>query len=77
MPITVKLPPLFSRLLPYVTLINEFEDMPPVYVPMARLVLPRLSLNIQVLFLFMFHRRFSGHECLTCQSARCDEGKTS
>ena len=38
MPITAKLPAHFSRLLPYVTLINEFEDMPPVYVPMARLV---------------------------------------
>jgi hypothetical protein len=38
MPISVKPPPLFSKLIPFVTLVNEFEDMPPAYVPMARLV---------------------------------------
>jgi hypothetical protein len=43
MPISSKPPPLFSRLLPYVTLINEFENMPFVYVPMARLVWLHLS----------------------------------
>jgi hypothetical protein len=47
MPITAKLPPLFTRLLPYVALINEFEDMPAAYVPMARLVFLHSSSHVQ------------------------------
>ena len=46
MPITAKLPPLFTRLLPYVALINEFEDSPATYVPMARLVFLHSSSHV-------------------------------
>lgn len=49
MPITAKLPPLFTRLLPYVALTNEFEDMPAAYVPMARLVMSALIAKAQEL----------------------------
>jgi hypothetical protein len=47
MPISVKPPPVFSKLIPFVTLVNEFEGMPPPYMPMARLVF-----LLQVLFCF-------------------------
>jgi hypothetical protein len=54
MPITVKPPPQFSKLIPFVSVVNEFEDMPPTYVPMARLVSHR---TLPRYFLSQFRRR--------------------
>lgn len=43
----MKPPPQFSKLIPFVSVVNEFEDMPPTYVPMARLVMATLISKAQ------------------------------